>query len=106
MNTHQVILFASLALVLIVNRALSNAGVVELVTRHLADGARQVGVHIGIMAGVAATLAAFMNNVAALALLMLVDLEAAAKGKRSPALTLMPLASARDLTCIAARPTG
>ena len=36
-------------------------------------------------------LSAFMNNVAALALLMPVDLQAAAKAKRSPALTLMPL---------------
>jgi len=38
-----------------------------------------------------------MNNVAALALLMPVDLEAAARAKRSPALTLMPLSFATIL---------
>ncbi len=38
-----------------------------------------------------------MNNVAALALLMPVDMQAAAKAKRSPALTLMPLSFASIL---------
>jgi di/tricarboxylate transporter len=38
-----------------------------------------------------------MNNVAALALLMPVDIEAASKAKRSPALTLMPLSFATIL---------
>lgn len=85
------------ALVLIVSRALSNAGVVEMVARYLVDGTRRLGAHIAIMAGVAASLSAFMNNVAALALLMPVDLEAAAKAKRSPALTLMPLSFATIL---------
>ncbi len=49
------------------------------------------------MAGAAAALSAVMNNVAALALLMPVDLEAAGKAKRSPALTLMPLSFATIL---------
>jgi hypothetical protein len=49
------------------------------------------------MVSVAAALSAVMNNVAALALLMPVDLEAAAKAKRSPALTLMPLSFATIL---------
>ena len=85
------------ALVLIVSRALGNAGVVEMVARYLVDGTRKLGAHIAIMAGVAASLSAFMNNVAALALLMPVDLEAATKAKRSPALTLMPLSFATIL---------
>ena len=38
-----------------------------------------------------------MNNVAALSLLMPVDLEAARKGERSPSLTLMPLSFATIL---------
>ena len=79
------------ALVLIISRGLSNAGVVELVASRVVDAARPVFAHIAIMSGVAAALSAIMNNVAALALLMPVDLEAAAKAKRSPALTLMPL---------------
>jgi len=85
------------AMVLIVSRALCNAGVVELVARHFLNGTQRLAAHIGTMAGLAAALSAFMNNVAALALLMPVDLEAAAKGKRSPALTLMPLSFATIL---------
>ena len=58
---------------------------------------RSLSVHIGLMAGVAAALSAIMNNVAALALLMPVDIEAASKADRSPALTLMPLSFASIL---------
>jgi di/tricarboxylate transporter len=49
------------------------------------------------MAGFAAVLSAVMNNVAALALLMPLDMQAAAKAKRSPALSLMPLSFASIL---------
>ena len=80
-----------IALVLIVSRGLANSGAIELVARYLVDASRTLGGHIGIMSGLAAALSAVMNNVAALALLMPVDLEAASKAKRSPALTLMPL---------------
>jgi di/tricarboxylate transporter len=86
-----------IALVLIVSRGLSTSGVIDLVTRHISDAARGVSRHIALMAGVAAALSAVMNNVAALALLMPVDLEAAKKAKRSPALTLMPLSFATIL---------
>jgi len=86
-----------IALVLVVSRGLSNSGAVELIARYVVDGSRKLGTHISIMAGVAAALSAFMNNVAALALLMPVDLQAATKAKRSPALTLMPLSFASIL---------
>ncbi len=85
------------ALVLVVSRALSNSGVVEWIGRFAISTARGLAMHIGIMSGIAATLSAVMNNVAALALLMPVDLEAAAKARRSPALTLMPLSFASIL---------
>ena len=85
------------ALVLIVSRALSNSGVVEWIARYAVSTSRSLSAHIGIMAGVAAALSAIMNNVAALALLMPVDIEAAEKAKRSPALTLMPLSFASIL---------
>jgi di/tricarboxylate transporter len=49
------------------------------------------------MSAVAAGLSALMNNVAALAVLMPVDLQASSKAKRSPALTLMPLSFASIL---------
>ncbi|MEM8916292.1 MAG: SLC13 family permease, partial [Pseudomonadota bacterium] len=86
-----------IALVLIISRGLSNSGVVEWVAARFVDASRALFAHIGIMATVAAALSAVMNNVAALALLMPVDLEAASRAKRSPALTLMPLSFASIL---------
>lgn len=86
-----------IALVLVVSRGLSNSGVVEYLAGKVVDPARALFAHIAIMSGLASVLSAVMNNVAALALLMPVDLEAAAKAKRSPALTLMPLSFASIL---------
>ena len=86
-----------IALVLIVSRGLSNSGAIELLSRFLIVGSRKLGTHIGVMAGFAAILSAVMNNVAALALLMPLDMQAASKAKRSPALSLMPLSFASIL---------
>ena len=86
-----------IALVLIISRGLSNSGVIELLARYFVDASRKLFAHISIMSGLAAVLSAFMNNVAALALLMPLDMQAAAKAKRSPALTLMPLSFASIL---------
>lgn len=86
-----------IALVLIVSRGLTNAGVVELVASRVVDASRPLAAHIGTMAGVTAVMSAVMNNVAALALLMPVDLQASAKAGRSPAITLMPLSFASIL---------
>jgi di/tricarboxylate transporter len=86
-----------IALVLIVSRGLTNSGVIELIASRTIDASRALWAHIGIMASVSAVLSAIMNNVAAIALLMPVDLKAAAKSARSPALTLMPLSFASIL---------
>jgi len=86
-----------IALVLIISRGLSNSGAIELLSHYLLDASRKLGTHIGIMASFAAVLSALMNNVAALALLMPLDMQAAAKAKRSPALSLMPLSFASIL---------
>ncbi len=86
-----------IALVLVVSRGLVNSGAIEIIARHAIDKTRSVSAHIGIMAGVGAALSAVMNNVGALALLMPVDIQAAAKAKRSPAATLMPLSFATIL---------
>ncbi len=86
-----------IALVLIVSRGLSNSGAIELVARYLVDASRKLGSHIAIMSGLAASLSAVMNNVAALALLMPVDMQAARKAGRSPSLSLMPLSFASIL---------
>jgi di/tricarboxylate transporter len=86
-----------IALVLIVSRGLSHSGAIELVTRYLIDASRKLSTHIAIMSGLAASLSALMNNVAALALLMPVDIQAAKKAGRSPSLSLMPLSFASIL---------
>ena len=85
------------ALVLIVSAGLVNSGAVGLITRALVDSSRGLGAHIAIMGGVGAILSAFMNNVAALALLMPVDLQTAKKAKRAAGLSLMPLSFATIL---------
>ena len=86
-----------IALVLIVSRGLSNSGAIELVARYLVDASRKLSTHITFMSGFAAALSALMNNVAALALLMPVDMQAAKKAGRSPSLSLMPLSFASIL---------
>ncbi|GJL82911.1 MAG: SLC13 family permease [marine bacterium B5-7] len=86
-----------IALVLIISRALSNSGVVDMVAKMVSKTATSLFTHISVMAAVAAGLSAIMNNVAALALLMPVDIKAAVKAGRSPAMTLMPLSFASIL---------
>jgi di/tricarboxylate transporter len=86
-----------IALVLVISRGLSNSGVIELLARYFVDASRKLAAHIGMMSGLAAGLSALMNNVAALALLMPLDLQAARKSGRSPSLTLMPLSFASIL---------
>ena len=85
------------ALVLVVSRGLLNSGAIDLITKQFVDAGRAVGSHIAIMSGVGAILSAFMNNVAAMALLMPVDMQAAKKAGRSIRKTLMPLSFATIL---------
>ncbi|MDH5798081.1 MAG: SLC13 family permease, partial [Paracoccaceae bacterium] len=63
----------------------------------LVDTGRSLGGHITIMGGIGGVLSAFMNNVAALALLMPVDIQTARKAGRAPGLSLMPLSFATIL---------
>lgn len=85
------------ALVLVVSAGLVRSGVITLITRTVIDSARPLGLHIATIGGVGALLSAFMNNVAALALLMPVDLETSRKAGRLPGLSLMPLSFATIL---------
>ena len=86
-----------IALVLIVSRGLLNSGAVEMIAGLVLSSNRTLPLHIGIMSIVGAALSAVINNVAALALLMTLDLEAAEKAKRAAALSLMPLSFATIL---------
>jgi len=64
-----------IALVLVASRGLSRSGAIELLARRVVNTSRGLQAHIGIMAGVAAALSGVMNNVAALALLMPLDMQ-------------------------------
>ena len=86
-----------IALVLIISQGLYGSGAIEVIAKHLVSTSRGLRVHVAVMSTVGAALSAVMNNVAALALLMPVDMQAAKKAKRSPALTLMPLSFASIL---------
>ena len=85
------------ALVLVVSRGLVVSGAVHLITRKLLASTMGVRRHIAVMGGVGALMSAFMNNVAALALLMPVDIQASAKAGRTARATLMPLSFATIL---------
>ncbi len=81
----------TVAMVLIISRALSNSGAVDLISSHVTLAAKRLSLHIAALAGLGAALSAIMNNVGALALLMPVAMKAANKAKQSPAVILMPL---------------
>ena len=85
------------ALVLVVSAGLVRSGAVLLITRTLVDASRSLGAHITLMGVIGGVMSAFMNNVAALALLMPVDIQTARKAKRNPGLSLMPLSFATIL---------
>ncbi|GGD26815.1 SLC13 family permease [Sinisalibacter lacisalsi] len=85
------------ALVLIVSAGLVRSGAVFLITRTMIDSSRSLGAHITVMGVVGGALSAFMNNVAALALLMPVDMQTARKAGRAARLSLMPLSFATIL---------
>ncbi len=85
------------ALVLVVSAGLVRSGAVFLITRTLVDSSRKLGSHIALMGAIGGILSAFMNNVAALALLMPVDIQTARKAGRLPGLSLMPLSFATIL---------
>ena len=85
------------ALVLVVSRGLVLSGAVDKITALVVDKDRSIQSHVSIIGAAGGLLSAVMNNVAALALLMPVDIQAAQKSGRSPSLTLMPLAFATIL---------
>jgi len=78
--------------VLVISRGLANSGAIDIITRFVVRTSSSPTLHIVVLASVAAALSAFMNNVAALALLLPVALQSCVKAERSPGLVLMPLA--------------
>ncbi|MEX0346270.1 MAG: SLC13 family permease [Rhizobiaceae bacterium] len=86
-----------IALVLVASRALINSGAVELLAGYVVSAERTLPTHISVMAVAGAALSAVINNVAALVILMTLDMEAAQKAKRAISLSLMPLSFATIL---------
>jgi len=93
--SHPAVLIVALAL--IASRAIENSGALTLFVRPLLKNRSTVPSHIIATGGLGALMSAFINNVAALAILMPIDVEAAKKAQRAPGLTLMPLSFATIL---------
>jgi di/tricarboxylate transporter len=85
------------ALVLVVSRGLVNAGAITVIARAVRRTGGSVPQHVVTIGGIGAALSAFINNVAALALLMPVDIEAARRAGRPAGATLMALSFATIL---------
>lgn len=93
-SNHAVVI---VALVLVASRAFENSGVLAVLAKWVNGDSRPIPVQIGILGGLGAALSAMINNVAALALLMPLDVQAARKAGRAVGITLMPLAFATIL---------
>lgn len=87
----------TVAMVLILSRAVSDSGVVDVLARSLDPIAKRPLLFLLALCSLAMVLSAFMNNVAALALLMPVALSCAKKAGHSPSFSLMPLSFASIL---------
>lgn len=82
----------TVACVLVLSRALQASGAVDLVVRKVMPADAGPLLAIAALTGIGAVLSGFMNNVGALALLMPVALQVAAKQELPPGKVLMPLA--------------
>lgn len=87
----------TVAAVLVVTRALADSGAVDIIARTLLRSGKTTTMQLVLLGGAAMVLSAFMNNIGALALLMPVAIQAAARQGHSPATLLMPLSFASIL---------
>jgi di/tricarboxylate transporter len=87
----------TVALVLVLSKALSDSGATDIFARAVRPATRTVTTHVGALGAIGALLSGFMNNVGTLGLLMPVALSSARKAKRAASLLLMPLSFATIL---------
>jgi di/tricarboxylate transporter len=87
----------TVAAVLVISRALANAGAVDLLLRYIAPLTGRPSIHIGGLGGISAVLSGFINNVGTLALMMPVAIKSAAGAGRTPGSILMPISFAAIL---------
>jgi di/tricarboxylate transporter len=82
----------TVACVLVLSRALLTSGAIDALAQRVVPATAGLTRSIASLTGLAALLSAFMNNVGALALLMPIALQIAAKQRLPPGKILMPLA--------------
>ena len=82
----------TVAAVLVLSRALMNAGIVDSIVRMMARINQHFLVQLATLVTAVTVCSAFMNNIGALALFLPVAIRMARRGKRSPSIFLMPLA--------------
>ena len=82
----------TVAAVLVLSRGLLNAGVVDVLSRHLGRVGTRPLAQVATLTGIVILCSGFMNNVGALALLMPVAIWMSRQSGRSSSLLLMPLA--------------
>ncbi len=82
----------TVAAVLVLSRGLLNAGVVDSLSRSLAQVGPRPMLQVATLTGIVVLCSGFMNNVGALALMMPVAVWMSRQSGRSPSLLLMPLA--------------
>ncbi len=87
----------TVACILILSAGLQNSGAVDGLTRWIIPAEAGPVLSIAALAGLAAILSGFMNNVGALALLIPIALQMASRLKMPPGRILMPLAFASIL---------
>ena len=85
------------ALVLVVSKGLINSGAIFFIGQKISAFGKNLWGHISIIGFIGAILSAFMNNVAALALLMPIDINKARASNWPPRKPLMPLSFATIL---------
>jgi di/tricarboxylate transporter len=87
----------TVAAVLVIGRALQNAGIVGWLVRILAPSRRTTTMQVAAGSGLTMLLSAMMNNVGALALMLPVTLRNASRAKRPASILLIPLSFASML---------
>lgn len=87
----------SVAAVFVVTRALVSSGALDRLARAIGRLSANTTIHIGALSLVGGALSAFMNNVAALSIMMPVAIRSSLDAGRSPSIVLMPLAFATVL---------
>lgn len=82
----------TVAAVLVLSRGLLNSGLIDMITAWLKRVRRHPVAQVAVLMAVVMLLSAFMNNIAAIAIMLPVSVQIARKSGYNPSLLLMPLA--------------